>query len=63
MVKEITVTILSLLMFFLLVFAGELRGMFFGSQDVPRKKPVIASSCPQINNAADNSRRGWKVEW
>ncbi len=62
MVKELTVTLLSLLMFLFLVFAGEIRGIFVGVQAVPQKKQVIASSCSQIKNAAEKSRHGWEED-
>jgi hypothetical protein len=58
MVKELTVTLLSLLMFLFLVFAGEIRGIFVGVKAVPQKKQVIASSCPQI----EKSRHGWEED-
>jgi hypothetical protein len=56
MVKELTVTLLSLLLFLFLVFAGEIRGIFVGVKAVPQKKQV--SSCPQI----EKSRHGWEED-
>ncbi len=61
MVKELTVTVLSLVMFFFLVFVGQLKGILFGLQDVPQKKQVTAGSCPQMKNALKGTD-GWEAD-
>ncbi len=62
MVKELTITFLSLLMFFSLVFATELKGIFVGTRDVPQKRQAIAGSCAPLKGAAEKSRHGWGRE-